>query len=914
MSKIWRPFGLACLAAASLLMIMTSAVLASSEPSVRVTSAVGQGVVRLSAKASGPFDYVVHHPSTDLYYIDMSGVTASNADVARVLGNDLVRSYRLEQYQSGDHTVSRIELLLGDGATPKITREGSDALKITVSKKNLTSAESQESAEPRMVNASLQTPAPVNSAIRQISVVKNGDVSEVIVSGSGAMDCRQLRLRHPSRLVLDFQSERMSAPKKTASNIEPIRDVRAAQFSPQVARVVIDLTNDSSYSVKHVDGGVAIEFASAELASSPAQSASASSDSASDAASTTDASATSAPAPAAPPLASDAASTSTDANSAQAPAQPSAASANAGAAASSSPAATDTSSTSAQAAQPSASPANADISASTSSAAPGASSNFPKTTAPMSASAAQAPAEPAGFTSPVTGQATPSAAPQDPKPVTPSAAAPSSAAPAPSASAPAADAATTQSAQAAQSASQQAVPPTPEVMPAQAAPAASTTPVSAVSVVSQDQTGGKYTGAPISVNLKNVDLQDFFRLIHEISGLNVVVDPNVKGTLTLVLDNVPWDQALDIVLKNNDLGDQLDGNVLRIATKSTMQKEAEEAKDLAKAQVEAADLVTTTRTLSYAKASDVVDTLKKFLSPRGVILADNRTNTLVISDIPTVLPVVDNLIRELDTKTQQVEIEARVVAANRSFARELGSQFAFAGSATGGRNLFSGVGNVGTSPISRNVPPLPAPPVIVGSSGSGSGGAMPLVTNLGATVPTSGVAYAFSSANFALDYIITAAESKGVGKLLSKPKEIVQNNEQATIKQGTKIPVQTVINNTITVQFIDAVLELQVTPQITKDGTIFMTIHVENTQIDPAIPRIQGIPALDTQAQDTRVLVRDGQTVMIGGIIISNQQTSIDEVPFVGSLPIIGQLFRHTTISTNSQELLFFVTPRILPM
>src|SRR5579863_2528413 len=905
MSKIWRPFGLACLAAASLL-IMTSAVLASSEPSVRVTSAVGQGVVRLSAKASGPFDYVVHHPSTDLYYIDMTGVSASNADVARVLGNDLVRSYRLEQYQSGDHTVSRIELLLGGRAVIKNKREGSDALKITVSKKSFSSAESQESAEPRLVNASFQTPAPANSAIRQISVVKNGDVSEVIVSGSGTMDCRQLRLHHPSRLVLDFQSERMSAPKKTASNIEPIRDVRAAQFSPQVARVVIDLTKDSSYSVKHVDGGVAIEFASAE----PAQSASASSDSASAAPSTTDASA---PAPSAPPLASDAASTSTDANSAQAPAQPSAASANTGASASASPASTDTSSTSAQAAQPSASPANADSSASTSSAAPE-SSNFPKTTAPMSASATQATAEPAGFSSPVSGQAAPATASQDPKPVTPAAAAPSSAAPAPSASAPAADAAATQSAQAAQSAPQQAAPPTQEAMPAQAAPAASITPVSAVSVVSQDQTGGKYTGAPISVNLKNVDLQDFFRLIHEISGLNVVVDPNVKGTLTLVLDNVPWDQALDIVLKNNDLGDQLDGNVLRIATKATMQKEAEEAKDLAKAQVEAADLVTTTRTLSYAKASDVVDTLKKFLSPRGVVLADNRTNTLVISDIPTVLPVVDNLIRELDTKTQQVEIEARVVAANRSFARELGSQFAFAGSATGGRNLFSGLDTVGASPINRSVPPLPAPPVIVGSAASGSGGRLPLVTNLGATVPTSGVAYAFSSANFALDYVISAAESKGVGKLLSKPKEIVQNNEQATIKQGTKIPVQTVINNTITVQFIDAVLELQVTPQITKDGTIFMTIHVENTQIDPAIPRIQGIPALDTQAQDTRVLVRDGQTVMIGGIIISNQQTSIDEVPFVGSLPIIGQLFRHTTISTNSQELLFFVTPRILPM
>ena len=323
--------------------------------------------------------------------------------------------------------------------------------------------------------------------------------------------------------------------------------------------------------------------------------------------------------------------------------------------------------------------------------------------------------------------------------------------------------------------------------------------------------------------------------------------------------------------------------------------------------------------LSYAKASEISDTIKKFLSPRGDVLADARTNTLIISDIPTVIPVVDNLIRELDKRSQQVEIEARVVAANRSFARDLGSQFAFSGSATGGRNLFGGAGAVGTSPITRFVPPLPAPPVISGTTPpaggtSSTGVSMPLVTNLAASVPTSGVSYAFSSANFALDYIISAAEAKGVGKLLSKPTEITQNNEQVTIKQGTKIPIQTVINNTISVQFVDAVLELQVTPQITKEGTIFMNIHVENTQIDPAIPRIQGIPALDTQSEDTRVLVDDGETIRIGGIIVSNQQTTINEVPFVGSIPIVGQLFRHTTISTNSQELLFFITPRILPM
>ncbi len=150
------------------------------------------------------------------------------------------------------------------------------------------------------------------------------------------------------------------------------------------------------------------------------------------------------------------------------------------------------------------------------------------------------------------------------------------------------------------------------------------------------------------MNLKDVDLRDFFRLIHEISGLNVVVDPSVKGTLTIVLDDVPWDQALDIVLHNNDLDKQLDGNVLRIATKDTLRKEAEESRDLARAQAEAADVVTTTRRLSYAKATTIATTLKKFLSSRGDILADDRSNTLIIRDIPTTFPVIDNLLRQLD--------------------------------------------------------------------------------------------------------------------------------------------------------------------------------------------------------------------------------------------------------------------------
>ena len=426
---------------------------------------------------------------------------------------------------------------------------------------------------------------------------------------------------------------------------------------------------------------------------------------------------------------------------------------------------------------------------------------------------------------------------------------------------------------------------------------------------SQATATGRYTGEPISVNLKDVDLKDFFRLIHEISGLNVVLDPAVKGSLTIVLDEVPWDQALDIVLQNNGLDKQLSGNVLRIATRDTMKKEAEGQRDLERAQAEAVAPVTVTRVLSYGKAEKMKDTLKKFLSSRGDILSDDRSNQLIIRDIPSVIPVIDNLIRQLDRKSQQVEIEARVVSASRSFAQDIGVQLGFAGTATSGRSVIAGNPAVGTSTTTSS----PIPPPFIGTGTSGSGTPLPLNVNLGAAAPTSGLFLGHRSPNFAVDFFITAAETKGVGKLLSKPRVVTQNNEKAVIKQGQKIPIQTTINNTISIQFIDAVLKLEVTPQITAEGTVFMDVLVENTQINAGIPRIQGVPALDTQSEETKVLVADGGTVVVGGIIISSQNVTTTEVPLLGSLPLIGHLFKRNNVIINSQELLFFLTPRIIP-
>lgn len=450
----------------------------------------------------------------------------------------------------------------------------------------------------------------------------------------------------------------------------------------------------------------------------------------------------------------------------------------------------------------------------------------------------------------------------------------------------------------------------------QASTAAATMASSQGSTASPALAASKYTGEPISVNLKDVDLRDFFRLIHEISGLNVVLDPAVKGSLTIVLDEVPWDQALDIVLQNNGLDKQLNGNVLRIATRATLKAEAEGVRDLQKAQNDATAPVTVTRVLSYAKATSLVTTLKKFLSPKGDILADDRSNQLIIRDIPITIPTLDNLIHQLDRKSQQVEIEARVVAASRSFARDIGTELGFAGTTTSGRSLFSGNPAVGGSGVTSGsgVPPAP---VSVGTgvlSGNGVTSGLPLNTNFAAGAPpTTGFGFSHRSPNFAIDFFISAAESKGVGKLLSKPRIVTQNNEKASVKQGTKIPIQTTVNNTVSVQYIDAVLKLEVTPQITAEGTVFMDVLVENTQIDNGIARVQGTPALDTQSAETKVLVPDGGTVVIGGIIVTQQQVTITETPLVGSLPIIGNLFKRTQTSVTSQELLFFLTPRIIP-
>jgi len=408
-----------------------------------------------------------------------------------------------------------------------------------------------------------------------------------------------------------------------------------------------------------------------------------------------------------------------------------------------------------------------------------------------------------------------------------------------------------------------------------------------------------YTGEPISLNLKDVDLKDFFRLIHEISGLNIIIDPNVSGSVTLVLDSVPWDQALDIVLKNNDLGKVLEGNVLRIAKMQTLTAEQEGLTKLASARMDAAPLVTVFRPINYAKASDIQTLLKTWagggaVSRRGTVLVDARANTLIISDVQTQIPIIENILAKLDKKAKQISIEARVVLATADFTRTLAS------SLLGGyaNNSTTATGNTGSgSAITIPVPSGGTRPITTATSATGSGFGVAAVTNMGA--------------HYFINAAISAAEERDQAKTISRPTIVTQNNVLGMVQQGVQVPVQTSINNTISVQYVNATLRLEVTPQVTDDNNIFLIINVVNASVGAAVTGVG--PEINTQQANTQVLVPDGGTVVFGGITVTSRTKSATYVPWVGSIPILGHLFKTSNTQNADQELLFFVSPKILP-
>jgi type IV pilus secretin PilQ/predicted competence protein len=399
-----------------------------------------------------------------------------------------------------------------------------------------------------------------------------------------------------------------------------------------------------------------------------------------------------------------------------------------------------------------------------------------------------------------------------------------------------------------------------------------------------------YAGKKISLNLVDTDVKQIFRLFHEISGLNFVLDPAVEGKVTIVLDNVPWDQALDIILKNNGLDKQFENNVIRIAPTQKLATEAAQRKQLKEAKDLEVEPITITRTLSYAKAKDVEKVIREggILSTRGKVMVDERTNALIISDIPKKLQPLDQLISTLDAETPQVMIEARIVETSKTFAQDLGIKWGFNAIADASKGTGTGLkfpANA-SAKYGLNLP--------------GAGSASTLAFSFGNILDS-----------FTLDIALSDLETEGRGRILSSPKIATQNNERAEIEQGVRIPVVSTTATEIHVEFVSASLRLAVTPQITADGTVAMDVLVENNSPDFG-NRVGDVPPIRTQRAQTKILVADGGTAVIGGIFTINEGQTEQGVPWFRKIPGLGWLFKTRNITNENRELLIFLTPKIV--
>ena len=452
--------------------------------------------------------------------------------------------------------------------------------------------------------------------------------------------------------------------------------------------------------------------------------------------------------------------------------------------------------------------------------------------------------------------------------------------------------------------------PEPQAPPAPAAtPAPRPQPSSTTATITQ---GGqkKYIGTPVSLDFQDADLRSVLRALVAQGGLNVVFDDGVQGTIDIVMTDIPWDQALETILRAKKLGYVAEGTIIRIAPINVLAEEEAERRKLTEARALAGDLGVRTFSLSYARAEDLQPLLtRSVLSPRGQIQVDKRTNTLIVTDLTDRLQTAQNLIMGLDRPEPQVEVEARIVQTTRDFARAIGIQWGLNGRMTPELGNTTGLafpnrGTLGgrTGGEQRPVDPRAGPLEMTGN-----------VVNLPAANATSAIGLALGSINgaFNLDVALSALERSGKGRVLSTPRLTTQNNIQAKVQQGIQIPIQTIANNTVTVTFKEAVLMLQVTPQITAAGTVIMQVSVTNMAADFS-REVNGIPPIDTQEAHTQVQVNDGATTVIGGIFVSREQASTEKVPFLSRIPLVKWLFRSDSVTDESRELLIFITPRIL--
>ncbi|HEX7112233.1 MAG TPA: type IV pilus secretin PilQ, partial [Mizugakiibacter sp.] len=453
-----------------------------------------------------------------------------------------------------------------------------------------------------------------------------------------------------------------------------------------------------------------------------------------------------------------------------------------------------------------------------------------------------------------------------------------------------------------------------------------------------------YTGSRVTFNFQDIPTRSVLQLLADVSGLNIVASDTVGGSVTLRLVNVPWDQALDVVLRAKGLDKRRNGNIIWVAPQQEL---ARYEQDLAEARLKAednAELVSDIIPISYGKASDIAKLLTQgslggggggggarrgFLSTRGSVSFDERTNTLLINDTPDKIRSIRELVGTLDRPVQQVLIESRIVVASDDFTRELGVKFGVSGvqqQASNGHTIAIGGTGSGADGTATSG---------VGAGGSPAAGVFPhsgvpvgnlndrLNVNLPAANPTGSFGLAILGANYLLDLELSAAQTEGRGEVISSPRVITANQQEAVIKQGQQIGYVTFQNSgngggsgagTATVQFKDAVLELRVTPTITADDRVYLQINVKKDSLAQLVPNPGGgfVPQIDTREINTSVLVDNGQTVVLGGIYEITKSETLKKVPGLGDIPGVGLLFRNKHRDNNKAELLIFVTPKIL--
>jgi len=419
------------------------------------------------------------------------------------------------------------------------------------------------------------------------------------------------------------------------------------------------------------------------------------------------------------------------------------------------------------------------------------------------------------------------------------------------------------------------------------------------------ETGKVYSGQKISLDFQDADIHNIFRILHEVSGKNFVIGDDVKGRVTLKLVNVPWDQVLDLILNMNKLGTVTEGNVVRIATLSTLESELKALSQKKRADEEAKELeplVTEYIKLNYADAAAIKTHLDQVKSGRGKVSIDAGTNMIILQDEKESLANAKELIDTLDEATQeiatrQVMIEARIVEADSNFTRDLGVQWGghynrgTTGTSSGSSHRFWG-----------------------GSGGEFSSTSPNFAINLPPASISSGLGFTFgriAGTALSLELRLMAMESQGKGRTISAPKVLTLDNKSATIKQVTKIPFQIIEEGTVSIKTEEAGIELSVTPQITRDERIRMVIHAEKGAPDWS-NTVSGNPAIDTNTADTELFVNNGQTIVIGGIITSVDTLNEARTPLLHEIPGLGWLFKQRKTVRNKDELLIFITPTII--